>query len=62
MCIIIWSDLSTSSFVLGVVGHGPHSLDSKDLAQFLNNATGKASTSVTQEACQGSKDRDVASM
>ena len=32
---------------LGVVGHSLQSLDAKDLAQFLNNATGKASTSVT---------------
>ena len=32
---------------LGVVGHSLQSLDTKDLAQFLNNATGKASTSVT---------------
>ena len=32
---------------LGVVGHRPQSLDAKDLAQFLNNVTGKASTSVT---------------
>ena len=32
---------------LGVVGHCLHSLDAKDLAQFLNNATGKASISVT---------------
>ena len=32
---------------LGVVGHSPQTLDAKDLAQFLNNATGKASTSVT---------------
>ena len=31
----------------GVVGHTPQSLDAKDLAQFLNNATSKASTSVT---------------
>ena len=26
---------------LGVVGHSPQLLDTKDLAQFLNNATGK---------------------
>ena len=32
---------------LGVVGHGPQSFDTKDLAQFLNDATGKTSTSVT---------------
>ena len=32
---------------LGVVQHGPWSFDAKDLAQFLNNATGKTSTSVT---------------
>ena len=32
---------------LGVVGHSLQSLDAKDLAQFLNNATGKASISVT---------------
>ena len=32
---------------LGVVGHSPQSFDAKDLAQFLNNTTGKASTSVT---------------
>ena len=32
---------------LGVVGHSLQLLDAKDLAQFLNNATGKASTSVT---------------
>ena len=32
---------------LGVVGCGPQLLDAKDLAQFLNDATGKASTSVT---------------
>ena len=32
---------------LVVVGHSPQSLDAKDLAQFLNNATSKASTSVT---------------
>ena len=47
---------------LGVVGHSLQSLDAKDLAQFLNNATGKASTSVTQEPGQGLKDRDVASI
>ena len=32
---------------LGVVGHSPKSFDAKDLAQLLNNATGKNSTSVT---------------
>ena len=32
---------------LGVVGHSLQLLNAKDLAQFLNNATGKASTSVT---------------
>ena len=32
---------------LGVVGHGLQSLNAKDLAQFLNNATCEASTSVT---------------
>ena len=31
---------------LGVVGHGPQSFDAKDLAQFLNYTTGKASTSI----------------
>ena len=45
---------------LGVVGHGLQSLNAKDLAQLLNNATGKASTSVTQEPGQGPKDRDIA--
>ena len=47
---------------LGLVGHSLQSLDANDLAQFLNNATGKASTSVTQEPGQGPKDRDVASI
>ena len=47
---------------LGVVGHSMQLLHTKDLAQFLNDATGKASTSVTQEPGQGSKDRDVASL
>ena len=47
---------------LGVVGHGLQSFDAKDLAQFLNYATGKASTSVTQEPGRGPKDRDVASI
>ena len=32
---------------LGLVGCGLQSFDAKDLAQFLNDATGKASTSVT---------------
>ena len=32
---------------LGIVGCGPQLLDTKDLAQFLNDATGKAVTSVT---------------
>ena len=31
---------------LGVVGHSLQSLDAKDLTQFLNDATGKARTSV----------------
>ena len=47
---------------LGVVGCSPQSLDTKELVQFLNNATGKASTSVTSEPGQGPKDRDVASI
>ena len=36
--------------------------NAKDPTQFLNNATGKASTSVTQEPGQGLKDRDIASI
>ena len=32
---------------LGVVGHGPQSFDTKDLAQFLNYTTGEASASIT---------------
>ena len=32
---------------LGVVGCGPQLFDAKDLAQFLNYITGKASTSIT---------------
>ena len=40
---------------LGVVGHGPQSLNAKDLTQFPNNAAGKASTSVTQEPGQAPK-------
>ena len=47
---------------LGVVGHSPQSLDAKDLTQFLNNAAGKTSTSVTQEPGWGPKDRDIASI
>ena len=47
---------------LGLVGHSLQSLDAKDLAQFLNDATAKSSTSVTQEPGQGSKDRDVVSI
>ena len=47
---------------LGVVGHGPQSFDAKDPAQFLNYATCKASTSITQEPGQGPKDRDVTSI
>ena len=34
----------------------------KILHSFLNNAAGKASTSVTQKPGQGSKDRDIASI
>ena len=45
-----------------MVGHSPQSLDTKDLAQFLNDATGKTSTSVTQEPGWGSKDTDIASI
>ena len=40
---------------LGVVGCGLQSFDAKDLAQFLNYITGKASTSITQEPGQGPK-------
>ena len=47
---------------LGVVGHGLQSLYAKDLTQFLNDATGKASTSVTQELGRGPKDIDIASI
>ena len=47
---------------LGVVGHSPQLLDAKDLAQFLNDATAKASTSVTEEPGQGPKDRNIASI
>ena len=47
---------------LGVVGCSLQSLNAKDLIQFLNNATGKTSTSVTQEPGWGSKDRDKASI
>ena len=61
MHIIIWCDLY-QPISLGVVGHSPQSLDAKDLTQFLNDATGKASTLVTQEPGQGSKDRDIASI
>ena len=49
-------------FCLGVVGHSLQSLDAEDLAQFFNNATGKASTSVPSEPGWGPKDRDVASI
>ena len=45
---------------LEVVGRGPQLLYAKDLTQFLNDATGKASTSVTQEPDQGPKDGDIA--
>ena len=45
-----------------MVGHSWQSLDAKDLTQFLNDATGKASTSVTQEPGWGSRDRDIASI
>ena len=45
---------------LGVVGHRLLLLNAKDLAQFLNDATGKASTSVTQDPGWGPKDRDLA--
>ena len=47
---------------LGVVGCSLQSLNAEDLTQFLNNAAGKTSTSVTQEPGQGSKDRDKASI
>ena len=47
---------------LGVVGHGLQSFDAKDLAQFLNYITSKASTSIAQDPGQGPKDRDVTSM
>ena len=47
---------------LGVVGHSLQSLNAEDLTQFLNNAAGKTSTSVTQEPGQGPKDRDKASI
>ena len=47
---------------LGVVGHSLQSLHAKDPAEFLNDATGKASTCVTQESGWSSKDRDVASI
>ena len=47
---------------LWVVGHSLQSLNVKDLTQFLNNAAGKTSTSVTQEPGRGSKDRDIASI
>ena len=47
---------------LGVVGHSLQLLDAKDLTQFLNNAAGKTSTSVTSEPGQGPRDRDVASI
>ena len=42
---LVWSLYQTIH--MGVVGHGPQSFDTKDLAQFPNYATGKASTSVT---------------
>ena len=45
-----------------MVGHSPQSLNAEDLIQYLNNAAGKTSTSVTQEPGQGSKDRDKASI
>ena len=45
---------------MGVVGHSLQLFDAKDLTQFLNNATGKTSTSVTQEPGQGPKDGDIA--
>ena len=35
------------SITLGVVGHGLHLFDAKDLAQFLNYTTGEAGTSIT---------------
>ena len=47
---------------LGVVGHGPQSFDTKDLAQFPIYITSEASTSITQEPGQGPKDRDVTSI
>ena len=62
MCIIVWCDLSTSPFNLGVVGHGPQLFDAKDLAQFLNYTTGEASHLYHLRAWLGPKDRDVASI
>ena len=47
---------------LGVVGCGPQSFDTKDLAQFLNYITSEASTSITQEPGWGPQDRDVTSI
>ena len=49
-------------FSLKVVGHGPQSFDTKDLAHFLNYTTHEASTSITQEPGWGPKDRDVTSI
>ena len=37
---------------LWVVGHGPQSFDTKDLAHFLNHTTSEASTPITQEPGQ----------
>ena len=60
-----WEPRPTSLYQpisLGMVGHGLHSFDAKDLVQFLNYITSKASTSITQEPGQGPKDRDVTSI
>ena len=60
MTIHVGSSLLYQSVSLGLVGHSLESFDAEDLTQFLNNATGKASTSVTQEPGQGPKDGDIA--
>ena len=46
MCTLVWVDLY-QGVCLGVVGHGPQSFDTKDLAQFLNYTTDEASASIT---------------
>ena len=57
--IMVWCDLSTSPLVWGVVRHGPLFLHAEDLAQFVDDAPHKVSTSIIQESGQGPKEQDV---